>query len=119
MAENIEVQIVVKRNGLVIEQITRRLSVDEAEQFQTEQASSVTYVAPPVAELDTIQFLLLKADQVTSLRFANQSDAGLAMNANGIVLLIDANINVAAATNLKVQNNSGSTAILKGTVGGT
>jgi hypothetical protein len=121
MSSQIKVTVLIERDGALLPgfPLVRRLTVDEAQSADTEQASSASYVAFPSNQLDTIQLLLIRADQATSIRFNNQSDAGLPLNANGFVIVVDSNIASGIATNCTIQNNSGSTANLKGVACGT
>ena len=102
--------------------LVRRLEVDESQQFAYEKANdgdAVTFSAMPTDQLAEIQALILQADQAVTLRLDNQSDAGIVVNAGGLVCLVDVDIDAGATTNAKVNNNSGVAANLKGVAGGT
>jgi len=101
----------------------KRLIVDETQQFQYEEANdgdTTTFSAVPADQLATIQFLLIEADQQLTFRFDGQTDTGIVLNKGGLLLLMDVTIDAGAgSSNAKVNNNSGSTANLKGLAGGT
>ncbi len=113
--------ISVERDGQLLPgfPLVRRLSVDEVQIADAEQPTSASYVAFPSSLLDTIQAFIFRADQATQVRFNAQSDAGIPLNANGIIVIIDAAIASGAATNSTIQNNSGVTANFKGVACGT
>jgi len=101
----------------------RRLAIDEIQSFEYEQANhgdAITFSTVPADQLATIQALLLRPDKAVTLRLDGQTDAGIAINADGFVLLCDVTIDAGAgASNAKLNNNSGSTAIVQGTAVGT
>lgn len=100
----------------------RRLSVDESQQFRYEEADdgdTTTFSALPTDQLAEIQALCVEADQVLTYRFDGQSDAGVTVNAGGLLLFFNVDIDAGASTNATVNNNSGSAANVKGIGGGT
>jgi len=118
----IEVEVTVKRDGRPLEYLrtVRRIEVDEAQEFVYEKADGGGFVTLPVGELAEIQALVFQSvDQLTTLRLDGQSDAGIVLNAGGMVVIIDCDIDAAAATNALVDNSSGSVALLRGLAGGT
>ena len=115
MASNIKVTVLIEKDGVPIEgfPIFYRGSFDETQRFDgMERTTSASYVALPTGELDNIQLLCMRADKAYSLRLNEQTDGGVDMQANGIVLLCGATLDSAAATNATFQNNSGSTAVV-------
>jgi len=99
--------------------LVRRLELDEAQTFDVEQATGGGFVAIQAAAIASIQALLLRADRQVTVRLDGQTDAGLVLNAGGLVLIFDATIDAGAATNVTVDNASGSTAVLRGVAAGT
>lgn len=103
--------------------ITRRLQVDEVAGFAVEKdgTGDATFSALPTSLLDAINFLVLQTDKAVTLRLDAQSDAGIMMNAGGLVLILDAQIDAGAATNATVNNPAiaGTIAALRGLAGGT
>lgn len=97
----------------------RRIEVDERQEFTTEQATGGGFSTLPIQQLATVQALIYEADQATTLRFDNQTDAGLEVNSGGLVVLFDVTIDSGTATNVTVDNSSGSTVKLVGLAGGT
>jgi len=122
---SLEITIQVKRDGIQLDgfPIIRRLEVDELQGFAYEEANDgddTTFSALPASQLDTIQVLVVKSDQQITLRLDGQSDAGIVLNAGGLLALIDATIDAGAgASNASVNNNSGSTANVEGVAAGT
>lgn len=103
--------------------IVRRLTVDEVQSFDYEQAAhgdAVTFAAIPADQLAEIQALLVRTDKPVTLRLDGQADAGVGLNAGGLILLLDVDVDAGAgAANAKVNNNSGATATLRGLAAGT
>ena len=102
--------------------LDRRLLVDEASAIDYRKAvdGAGTYVGVPLDLLPTIQALVLRADRALTLRLNGQSDAGVLINAGGVVVLFDVTVNAGAgAANAKVNNVSGATAFVQGVGGGT
>lgn len=119
---NVKIRIEVEVDGQALAgfPVTRRIEVDEAQAFDYEKASGAGYAALPADQLDTIQALILRSDQAITLRLNNQSDAGVLLNAGGLVIVLDATIAAGAgAMNAKLENTSGSTAGINGIAGGT
>lgn len=117
----LEIQVVVKLDGLPIggSPFIRRVSVDEVQQFATEQPTGGGYATLPITSMDIVDFLLLQPDQPITVRLSGQSDQGLVLNGGGLLLICDAAIAAAAATNATTNNASGNTAVLTGLAGGT
>lgn len=119
----LEVTLSLKMNGTELTSlgfpIIRRVEVDEAQPFDVTRATGGGYVALPTGELDEIQVLVVKSDQSVTLRLDGQSDAGIVVNAGGIVVLFDTDLDDGASTNATLDNSSGSDAQIKGIAGGT
>lgn len=103
--------------------LVRRLQVDEAQVFAYEKANdgdAVTFVAVPADQLAEVQGLVLRSDRQVTLRLDGQSDAGIVVNAGGVVVLLDVDVDAGAgAANAKLNNNSGAVAIVEGVAVGT
>lgn len=121
MSANLEINITIKRDGKLLAgyPLYRRVQVDEIQAFSTEQVSGGGYIALPTSLLDTLQALVLSPSRQVSVRFNNQSDAGVLVNAGGLLILLDATVASGAATNATISNASGATALLEGFAGGT
>src|SRR5437870_8642523 len=86
--------------------IVKQLTADELQGFTYEKADGGGYVAVPVGELSTVQFLLLRPSQAVTIRLNGQSDAGIMLSANSVLLIAGATIDT--ATLVSVNNASGS-----------
>lgn len=117
----LEVTVTMKLDGQLMAGMpfVRRVTVDEVQQFMTEQATGGGYATLPVTSLDQLDVLLLQPSQQVTVRLSAQSDQGLVLNAGGFLLIVDAAIAAAAATNATTSNASGVTANLSGIAGGT
>lgn len=122
MANTYDLTCTIKKNGQPIPgfaPFVRRITCDEEQLFNYEKATGGGYVALPVTQLDEVQFLLVTSDKAITLRLDAQTDAGLVVNAGGVVLLLNVDIDAGASTNATVDNSSGETAALRGFASGT
>lgn len=121
MADTIDITISIKRNGRELQNFPKqyRKLVDEVQEFSYEKADGGGYAAIPTTQLDEVQILAVTADQQITLRLDGQSDAGVLLNANGLLLIIDGDLDAGASTNATLDNSSGSTAIITGFGAGT
>ena len=103
--------------------IVRRAVVDEVQQFEFELATAgdaTTFTGVPADQIASIQNLILRPDQQVTLRLDGQTDAGIVLDADSILLILGATIDAGAgASNAKLNNNSGATAVIRGLCGGT
>ena len=102
--------------------VIRKLSVDESVTFVTEKANdgnTTSFSTLPVAELDTIKFLALRPSKQITLRLDGQSNAGIVLDADSLMVVLGATIDASAATNALVNNNSGAVSRLEGLGAGT
>lgn len=116
MPSVLEVQVTAKLNGRILPNFPqyRRVQLDETQQFSVEQATGGGYLPIQATQISTLQALVLNPSTLVTVRIAGQSDAGLAINAGGLLLILDA-----STTTVSVDNSSGSTVLLEGLAGGT
>lgn len=93
---------------------TRRLEFAQAVAFDYTQADGASFVAVPFAPITTIQALVLRSDKDVTVRLNGQTDAGIPLNAGGILIVYDS-----AMTGATVRNQSGDTASIDGAALGT
>ena len=123
---SIKVVVDVEVDGVKVQgfPLTRRISTDEVQHFDYEEAAdndTTTFSALPTAQIASVQALVLRAlEQPITLRLDAQTDAGIIINAGGLIVIVDATIDAGAATNATV-NNPDATALsrLKGFAAGT
>lgn len=117
----LEAVVILKQDGQILPgyPISRKVTVDETQQFAVESATGGGYVTLPITSLDQVNALVLQPTQQVTVRFSAQSDQGLILNAGALLVIIDSAIAAAAATNVTANNGSGSTAVLSGLAGGT
>jgi len=102
--------------------VVKRLEMDESQEFRYEKVddtNGTTFIALPTSQIDSIQAIAIQTDQQLTFRFDGQTDAGILLNAGGLILIIDAVIDAAAATNATVNNNVQPTANVTGIAAGT
>ena len=121
MAASYELTISLKRDGENVSgfPVTRRAEVDETVAFEHEEATGGGFVSIPTGELDEINVLLVRVDQQVTIRLDGQTDAGIVLNAGGMLFILDADIDAGASTNVTLSNGSGSTVNIRGLAGGT
>lgn len=121
MADVLDVTVTVKRNGRDVPGFpySKRMLVDEVQQFSYEKATGGGYETLPTTQIATIQALILAPDQALTVRLDGQSDAGIALNAGGLLLVLDSTTDAGASTNNTIDNSSGSTANIVGLGAGT
>lgn len=77
------------------------------------------YVELAVAEIGDVNLLMVDTTQDVTLRFNDQSDGGLPLNANGLLLGVNIAIPTAATSKASADNSSGSAATITQVAGGT
>ena len=80
--------------------------------------AAATFTELPLTDLNALNVLVLQADQATTVRFNDQTDAGIPMNANGLLVLFDSEIPTGAALKAALENASGSEATVVVIAGG-
>lgn len=116
----LEATVILKVDGVDVPNtpITYRLAVSGTETFDEPKASTGTYVA--IGGIADIGLLLLRTlDQIVTIRLDAQSDAGIILNAGGFLLAVNCDIDAGIATNVKLNNNSGSASQVQGVLAGT
>lgn len=101
--------------------IVRRTQIAETQQFEIAKAADndVTTFTALQMVLAEVNALLIRPDLPINLRFNNQTDAGIKVNAGGLLLLFDGKINSGATTNVKINNpDAALVATLRGLVAG-
>lgn len=93
----------------------RRLDLAEATTLDYDIATGVAFVDLPGQTVFAtgIQAIVLSATQDITIRLANQTDQGALLKAGGIFAIADCVI-----ANVKIQNNSGVTAHIRGVLFG-
>jgi len=121
MADILDVVVSIKRNGRDVTgfPFQWRKVVDELQQFSYEKATGGGYETLPTTQIAAVQALVLTADQSITLRLDGQSDAGIPLNAGGLLLVLDSNLDASTSTNATLDNSSGATAVVAGLGAGT
>lgn len=120
MPSNLEVTVQLAVDGEPIRgfPIRRSFAVDELlGTLRYEKATGGGFSAlPGLSELSVSkQFLLLESDKALTLRFASGAAGDLTLGANALVLVL----NAAHTADIQIDNQSGSTAIIQASTGGT
>lgn len=99
--------------------ISRTVTSTETTGRQTfTRATGGGYLELPIAELADVNLVVLTTDKDVTVRFNDQSDGGLPLDANGVLVLATCDIPTAATSQISVSNASGETATLTAYVGG-
>ena len=80
--------------------------------------AAATFTELPLTDLNAINVLVVQADQATTVRLNDQSDAGIPLNANGLMILFDSDIPSGATLKAALENGSGSEATVLLIAGG-
>lgn len=123
MSQNLKITVSVELDGNQVAgfPITRRIALAETYQFGYEHADdgdTTTFTTIPDSKVAETQALVLTSDQQVNVRLDGQSDAGILLNANGLLLIIDADVDAGAGSNCVINNNTGNTANITGIGGG-
>ena len=112
----VEVTVSVKVDGVSVTgfPMTRRVSVTEVQAFDYQKSASATYTAIPTEAIDSLKALIVTSDKAVTVRLDAQSDAGIEVNADVVLIVLDGTINAGASTNATVSNASGSIAAVRG-----
>ena len=117
----IKVKITVEVDGHKMtgfDPLVRTIETDELSVIRNDQATGAGYTALS-DQIADIKVLAVKASQPVTIRLNAQSDAGIDLNAGGALVIVDAALDSAAATNVTAENISGFTAKTTTIAGGT
>lgn len=120
MSRQVKVTVLVEVDGVPLDgfPMVRRLTLDQLQQFAYQQATGLSNVVIPVDKIANVKAILVRADQAIKVHL--DSDGGIELSQNGLLLVLDATINAGAGVaNAKADNTSGSTANIEGFGGGT
>lgn len=121
---NVTVRLEVEVDGQPVPgfPVIKRLLLDESAAFEFGKPDDGgwTFSALPADLLDVISVLMLRTDRQITLRLDGQSDAGIVLNAGGVLALVDVTIDAGAGVlNAKLNNQSGATAVVSGLAAGS
>lgn len=115
------VEITIKEDGVALPgfPVTKTVTCAEAGGLQTfTRASGASYTELPLAELGQIDLLYVEPSQAGDLRFNDQSDGGLDIQADGCCLLVNCAIPSGASNKAALHTETGSAATVKQVSGG-
>ena len=123
---SLELSVMVKRDGIASPgfPVTRRIEIDEIQSFKYDKAAdndSTTFSAVPADQIASIQALCIRTSKAITLRLDGQTDAGIVLNAGGMIVILDATIDAGAgASNASVNNpDDADVALVEGFAAGT
>ena len=95
--------------------------VDELQQFDYEEPADnndTTFSALPIQEVDSVQFLYMKAVNAAGLRVEGSelTNVAIRLSANGFIIIGNCTL---TDTNITVNRNAATVARLEGLAGGT
>src|SRR5262245_1735824 len=94
---------------VVVDETVRKTCDEDTGKMHYDKAVG-GYTAAPTSLLDEVQLLCLLTTKALTLRLDGQSDAGVVVNANGLVLLVDVDIDAGSTTNVTHENAGAETA---------
>lgn len=98
-----------------------RREYDESVSFAFDLADGSGYTTPPINSIGTLQAIMFQPDQDVTVRLAAQSDAGTPVGKGGlfVAILSSTGIDNTGFDAVTIDNNSGSTATIRGVACGT
>lgn len=121
MASTYVVTLSIKEDGIELPgfPLTSTITAGESKgSAQFSRPDSASFTELPLEELGEINLLFVKPDLASSLRFNDQTDGGLPLNANGYLLAVDCAIPSGASNKAALQTNTGSAATVRQVAGG-
>lgn len=118
-------ELVLKMDGQDIPgfPIVKRIQTVEGQVISTQKAGSdgagVYVVVPGCSTSASLQGLAIASDQAVLIRLNGQTTGSIALNAGGVVVVIDGLINAGASTNATINNAGTPAANLLGFWAGT
>lgn len=99
--------------------LSRTITSTEVTGRQTfTRATGGGYVDLPAGELGALNLVILTTDEDVSLRFNDQSDGSIPLDANGIIVMAGVDIPSNATSKGSIDNSSGQTATHTAYIGG-
>lgn len=121
MASTYTVTLSIKEDGneLVGFPLTKTLTVDESKGSAVfTRPDSASFTDLDLAEIGEVNLLFVNPSLLSSLRFNDQSDGGLPINADGFLLAFNCAIPSGASSKASLQTNTGSAATVRQVAGG-
>lgn len=117
----LELTLLLKQDGVAVPgfPIVRRVAVDSVETFDQpfdDNGAGVYTAVGGVVEASVIIFRSL--DQPVIVRLNGQTNAGNDLLAGGVLVIFGGDIDAGVATNLTVNNDSGSATQIQGVIAG-
>lgn len=116
------VTVTIKEDGVTVPgfPVTKTLATTESAGKQImARADGAGYVDLPLSELGNVDLLYVESDQALTLRFNDQSDAGIPLDASGLLLAVGISIPSGATSKASADNSSGSAAEVVQVAGGS
>lgn len=106
----IQVTLDIKEDGQTLPgfPMTQQLTPTETSRLTYSRASGAGFNELALGDLDTITVLMVKPSEAVTLRFNDQTDQGLPVNAGSILLLMNTAIPSGATSKVSLENTSGS-----------
>lgn len=119
----VTLDITIDGQPLLSGPIVKRLETTSLQTFdytKTNDGDTTTFTTLPDDTIAAIEALLVMPAAAMTVRLNGQSDAGIDLNAGGLLLIVDGAIDAGAgASNNKINNNSGAAAQVLGFGAGT
>jgi hypothetical protein len=120
----IKVTVLIEKDGQPLQgyPYVRKVNTDELQVFdpylKAIDPNNTTFTTLPLLA-PVVSALLVRADQVVTLRLNGQASAGVVLNPGGLLLILDGVLNAGAATNATINNFSPAIANVRGFGAGT
>lgn len=118
----LQITLTIKEDGQTLNgfPLVKTITVTESKGRQfIERADGGGFVELPLTDLNGLEFFFVQADQAYTMRFNDQSDAGIPMAINSLMLIMGGAIPSGATNKAALDNSSGSTANVTVIAGGS
>ena len=120
-----ELELSIKIDGQLMPAfpLVKRFQAVEGAMLATQKAGgdvAGTYVVVPGTQMSAaLQGLAIASDQAVLIRLNGQTNADIALNAGGLLIVFDGSLNAGASTNATISNTGANPANLTGFWAGT
>ena len=107
----IRVTVQVEQDGQAVPgfPLVQRLTTEQVVTFAPYIKALGTFTSLPIESVLTVQALIVRTDVAATVRLDGQTDAGIPLQAGGLLLILNADIDAGAATNATISTAADAT----------
>lgn len=112
----VEVRVLVDGQPMTGFPVVRRVTVADFQRFDFAKAddAGVFSSLPGLDVIESLNVLLVRPAAAMTVRLDGQTDAGILLNADGLLLILDGTLDAGPTDNATLSNASGDTAQVRG-----